>query len=356
MAVLKQDLLRSTFQERQITLLTQLSKDISKSANTLSTTQTFISGRMLSSIDEMFSELARSINSTYMTGTSSYVRGLRNLESAIDKSGRRTSREFTEALEEDAERRKADAEKYKEALKEREDHTKETVDQMTTMISRIFTGIDRTAKIFGLSWSDYTTGAAKFSELTNTLVINTNATRSNAEALRDSIIGSVDSLNKRYDNIYNAQDSYATIVTIANQTGIKQLEFYEEYGEMFLQTQKTMNMNLATLAEFSDKFYRRYNFSSSTMQELTESIRVNTAGSSVSEDEMLAFMQTMDPDLWAYSIRMGGNAEANYAQLQNNMTGIYSWLDTQGYDANQLLSMITSAVSGGVCLQMSTEY
>lgn len=336
MAVLRQDLVRSTFQERQITLLTSLEKTVNSIEEDLPEYGKQYTDRMIDSMDHMFLSLSKSIESIFRTGTSTYTT---KTERAIIKAGKQVADDVSDAIEDDEQRRQEEADAYKDYLNESTNKLIDTVKSVARSIGSIL-------GTFGISLDRYLSEADRYLELQNTYVRNANTTWDATISLRDSILAEVRDLNKITGGVYNELESYETIVGLVNATSIKNAAFYEEYARLFIETQKTMNLDLGVLAQFSDKFYRKYTFSSLTMEKLTDSIRENTAGTSVSENALMSFMETIDTDIMAMAMRMGGDVEANYAKLQDTVTSAYSWLHTSGYDPEYLFNLISGALSG----------
>lgn len=336
MAVLRQDLLRSTFQERQITLLTSLEKTVRDFSEDIPKYGDQYTDRLIDSMDDMFMNLSHSIESIFNTGTSTYFT---RVERSIRRVGDQVTEEIEEASEEDRARRQSEADRYRDYLNNGNDKLIDTIKSVGKSVGNIL-------GTFGLSLDRYLTEADAYNELQNTYVRNANTTMAATISMRDIILEEVRDLNRITGGVYNELQSYETIVGLVNATSIKNAGFYEEYGRLFLETQKTMNLDLGILAEFSDKFYRKYSFSSVTMEKLTDSIRENTSGTSVSEDALMGFMQTMDTDIMSLAMRMGGDIEANYAQLQDTVTSAYSWLHSSGYDPEYLFNLVTGALTG----------
>lgn len=342
MAVLRQELTRTTFQDRQIKLMTDISGDIRKLDKDVS--KGFLDLKhYVDTINGSIQGLYYSFVRYFETGTAAFVS---DLEDAMD--------DLRDGIDEDTRERERDSEGVHQRQADRyQNYINQQNKTLADRLGTIAHGIMNILNIFNLSLDQFMSKADTLSDLVNTAVRNTGLSRDAINGLQETVWSTVGEMNERTNNLYSPMESMELMVGMINQTGIKNLEFYEEYAEIFLETQKTMNINLGSLAEFSDKFYRKYNFSSATMEELTENIRKNTAGTSVSEDKMMSFMQEIDSDLMSYAIRMGGNTEANYSQLQENVTGVYSWLNSQGYDSDYLFKLITGAASGGAT---SSEY
>lgn len=345
MAVLRQDLQRTTFQDKQIKLMTEMTVDLEglrkDSDKNFTDLRTSLLSGFSSSIQGLYYSFVRYIE----TGTAAFVSDIEDI-----------MQDVREGIDEDSDRREKDSlkEHQRQADKYRS-YIGQQNKELSDKIGKVVNGLFHIASLFGISWDRYTELADQVSDLQNIYVRNTSTTRADAVTLRDSIVSTVKEMNSRTGDLYSSIESFELIVGMINTTGIKNREFYEEYAEIFLESQKTMNLNLGTLAEFSDKFYRKYNFSSQTMEHLTDSIRQNTAGTSVSEDKMMQFMQELDSDIMSYAMRMGGNVEGNYTKIQDNITSVYSWLNTQGYDSDYLFKLITGAASGDISNKTTLE-
>lgn len=333
MAVLRQDLLRSTFQERQIELLSSIEKSTKSLPDNLPALLEKNTNRTINAFDDMIGRFSKSLESIVRTGFQNYATG--------------TGRVIADSLREESENIREDQRKEADRQRREQDAYR---GELFSQVTKIGSSLLRVANRFGISVDKAISESARYSDLQNIFVRNTNTTRDLAVGFRKDIMSAVESLNERSNGLYNGLESFELLVGLINTTSIKNTEFYEEYGEIFLETQKTMNLNLGTLAEFSDKFYRKYNFSSATMEQLTTSIRENTAGTSVSEDAMMNFMKTIDADVMymadGMARRSGGNSEEYYSKIMDNMTSMYSWLHSEGYDPEYLINLITSSQTG----------
>lgn len=340
MAVLRQELNRTTFQDRQIKLMTDiytetknLGKEIGRGLEGLRTST-------ISGIDKSIQGLYYSFVSYFETGTAAFISDIDDLlgdlregidDDSRDRENNRDRRDITHQRQ---------AERYQEYMR----------NDIGSKISTIATGVTKIFDLFGVSIDQMTQNANTMSELTNMVVRNAGVTRAEAKELRESIFNTVSEMNARTGNFYSPVQSMELITGLINQTSIKNMKFYEEYAEIFLQAQSTMNLNLGSLAEFADRFYRKYNFSSTTMKELVENIRTNTAGTSVSEDTLMTFLKEIDSDIHVAAYRatggVGGSAqEAMYAQMQGNISSAYTWLHSQGYNSDWYFKILSGALS-----------
>lgn len=337
MAVLRQELTRTTFQDKQIKLMTDISSDVRNLEKDVSKGFLELKGQV-NTINSSIQGLYYSFVRYFETGTAAFIS---DIEDAMD--------DLREGIDEDSRDRdknnegehQRQADKYQQYI----NNQNKTLTDNMQVIAR---GITRVLNIFGVSLDKVAQDANTLTDLVNTGVRNTGLSREALKGFRDDIMSTVSVMNERTNNLYSPIQSMELMIGMINQTGIKNLKFYEEYGELFLEAQKTTNINLSTLAEFSDTFYRKYNFSSSSMEELMKGIRTNTAGTSTSEEKLMQFMQGIDSQIYAYAYRMGGNTEQNYNRLSGNIESTYTWLREQGYDADYLFKLINGAATGGI--------
>lgn len=345
MAVLRQELTRTTFQDRQIKLMTDIYSGVRDIDKTIGTKLSDLKLSLSSSFDSSIQGLYYSFVRYLETGTAAFVSDLEDIMG-----------DLREGIDEDADSRERDnnredhreqAERYQNYITTQRD----TLSKIKTIASLV-TSI---SKIFGVSLDRFMDIADTVSDLQNTAVRNTSLRRSEIVEFRDFVSDKVDTMNERTNNLYSKVSSFELLVGLINQTGIKNLEFYEEYGELFITTQKTMNVNLGTLAEFANNFYRVYKFSSSGMENLMESIRKNTAGTSTDEEKLTSFLSTVASDVRYFEYRTGGKEglEDRTTASLDRIGGVYTWLRELGFNSDDLFNQVLAAGRGGVS---SSEY
>lgn len=345
MAVLKQELTRTTFQDRQIRLMTDLYTEVRNLDKDLKYSTSNLKNSIISGVDSSIQGLYYSFVRYWETGTAAFISDISDLMS-----------DLREGIDEDSDRRdgrtrrddhQIQTERYQQYITNQRD----TLSKIRTIVNLV-TSISR---VFGVSLDRYMDIANSVSDLQNIAVRNTGLDRREVVNFRDNISSLVSNMNERTNNLYSKVSSFELLIGLINQTGIKNLEFYEEYGELFITTQKTMNVNLGTLAEFANNFYRVYKFSSSSMEDLMESIRQNTAGTSTSEERLASFLSNVATDVRYFEYRTGGmnGLEDRTTASLDRMGGVYTWLRELGFDADDLFNTVLSAGRGGVS---SPEY
>jgi hypothetical protein len=336
--VLKQDKLTSTFQERQIRLIESINKSTGKLNETATDTRDFLKSKLLHTLDDMFESLSRSLVVGFNTGASTYAK----VFTTIKEQGRQAAQTQREAAKE-----QQDAQKE---LQEAEERARQAeLAEQKALHGEIVRKWEDFAAGLGASFDIFERSSRSLIESTNAMVVNTGSTRQAAVSLRKDVVNDVNDLNKQYKGLFNAPDAVELMTTIINQTGIKDLGFYKDYDKMFLRAQLSMNMNLASLAQFADKFYRSYKFSAANMEALTEGIRKNTAGTSVDENELLSFMKDMDPYLRQQAKSeelLGGRSyQEGYTARSNKIESVYTWLDDQGLDPEYIFDILKKATA-----------
>lgn len=345
MAVLRQDLLRSTFQEKQIKLLESLDDNMSISTRSITRASKVITDDLLGDLDKMFETLADSIN-----------KGLA-YASGVDVTKRR---------EEEKERERSSQKSHKDSEDAEESRYKRSASLWTKLfgdqkksLDRIFSSISTFNRNIGFTLDSVVANTDQFSAFYNTTIKNTGMSGTAAQEFRGDILDIVKELNQQYRNQYggafNANESLQVLATVVN-SGIRNPEYYAEFGDELLEANAAMNINLATLAKFSDKFYRRYNFSSESMETLLNNINTNVATTNVSEEDLIRQIEenefvvakwlTYNEGLVAGSQEF----ERRQSEINTSLNDALAYATEVGLE--NTLSMILSAIDGG---QTSSE-
>jgi len=334
MATLRQDLLRSTYQDQQLKAILSINtymKDLD--ARTSSLAGYVTRNGITADIDDMFDHLADVIRGTGLRSDASNSKSYEKVIKAVKDSKRDPqSRTDDDRPTRDEERRRRDNE-YK--------LQQETAATIVQTVSQIHRTIQSFMSDLGISIDQMITRSTRLIESSNTMVFNTGYTYSTVQQYRDQLKSTVDDLNSRYARAqFDYNDSLDLINTIINQTGIKDINFYETYGELFLKTSKSMNIHLGSLAEFSDKFYKRYNFSSMNMEEMLTSIRENTAGTSLTDEQVRDFLMSNQTTLAQYADQIvrtqGGDFNTILTGLNDNFAESLAYLNKLGLDNSQI--------------------
>lgn len=338
MATLRQDLLRSTYQDQQLKAILSIStymKDLD--ARTSSLSGYVNRNGITADIDDMFDHLADVIRGT----------GLRS-DASNSKSYEKVIKAVKDSKKDPQSHTSDDRSRRDEERRQRNDEYKlqqETAATIVQTVSQIHRTIQSFMSDLGISIDQMITRSTRLIESSNTMIFNTGYTYATVQQYRDQLRSTVDDLNSRYARAqFDYNDSLDLINTIINQTGIKDINFYETYGELFLKTSKSMNIHLGSLAEFSDKFYKRYNFSSMNMEDMLTSIRENTAGTSLTDEQVRDFLMSNQTTLAQYADQIvrtqGGDFNTILTGLNENFAESLAYLDKLGLDNSQINSVM----------------
>ena len=169
--------------------------------------------------------------------------------------------------------------------------------RLASLIENISSTIGDILEKIGLGFRDNVATAKDILELQNSIIQNTGYSKSTAEEFRNITADTVDSLNDEYGGLFNYKESLDLIATLIRETGVQDTDFYDSYTELLLKTSKGMNINLGSLVEFADLYYKRYNFSSKNMEELLTGIREATTGTNYSAEEAQQLIQSNSNNL-----------------------------------------------------------
>ena len=334
MAVLRQDLLRSTFQDQQLNSLNSIDKNTKRSSDSTEDIYDYLESVLPNLLDRMFNNLAISINDRR-----DYTSALRGFTASINKNTE-AQEDVRDTIEEASER----------ARREQEESQRE----VRRVIERVIDSLANFAAGLGLSVDRFIDDTNSMSTYYNYLLKNTRMSGDVVQEFRSDIVDVVREMNAEYDNKFNAVESVELITTMINNTSIKNLEFFREFADEFLEAEATMNISLSTLAEFSDKFYRRYNFNSEDMDQLLSSISEHTAGTSVDPDKLLEVITGSSNNLITqYLISRKGmdytSEEFRDAMsfIQENVMGAYTYANEKTLPADELFNIITTALEEG---------
>lgn len=333
MATLRQDLLRSTYQDQQLKAILSINtymKDLDARTSSLSGYVT--RNGITADIDAMFDHLADVIRGTGLRSDASNSRSYERVVKAVRDQQSRTN-DNRSTRDEERRRTRIDEDEY--ALQ------REAAAEIVHTVSQIHRTIQSFMSDLGISIDQMITRSTRLIESSNTMIFNTGYTYATVQQYRDYLRGTVDDLNSRYDRAqFDYNDSLDLINTIINQTGIKDLDFYETYGELFLKTSKSMNIHLGSLAEFSDKFYKRYNFSSMNMEEMLTSIRENTAGTSLTDEQVRDFLMSNQTTFAQYADQIvrtqGGDFNTILTGINDSFAESIAYLNKLGLDNSQI--------------------
>lgn len=338
MATLRQDLLRSTYQDQQLKAILSINtymKDLDARTSSLSGYVT--RNGITADIDDMFDHLADVIRGTGLRSDASNSKSYEKVIKAVKDSKKDPQSQSSGDRSVSEEERKHREREY--------DLQKEVAADITQKVSQIYRSVNSFLNSLGVSTDQLITRSTKLINSSNTMIFQTGYTYATVQNYRDDLRSTVDSLNSRYDRAqFDYNESLDLINTIIYDTGIKDIDFYETYGELFLKTSKSMNIHLGSLAEFSEKFYKRYNFSSMNMEDMLTSIRENTAGTSLTDEQVRDFLMSNQTTLAQYADQIvrtqGGDFNTILTGLNENFAESLAYLNKLGLDNSQINSVM----------------
>jgi len=306
MAVLKQDLLRSTFQENQMTLLISIENKVEDLRNNSRIIKDYISrDGIVADIDRSFESLEDTIISV---GTALKGSDLNISRDAERNEDRRTNESLSEMRRQTRERNQNS---------DKNDRKQETRSISLGKILQVgFSTIYGFLDSLGLGVRSLVNNSQRVLNDTNSIIKNTGYSLDTVQGFRGTLKDQVKSLNDYYMSVredsrapFNYNDALDLFTTIMNNSGITNMDFYEDYGKVFLKTATSMNINLSSLATFSDQFYKRYSFSSENMESLLTDIRKNSAGTSLTDEDLLQLVRENELAVAAYADRVATSQE-----------------------------------------------
>lgn len=179
------------------------------------------------------------------------------------------------------------------------------------------------------------------STMSNNMLRISGESGSDVRGNRDAINNVVSELNRVTGNAYNLTESYEHIISIA-QSVTGDLEAIEEMSRPLLLASKSLPGDMNTIATLFNRFYTRYSFSSSAMEDSLDKIRGNTAGNSASAEETQRHLEQL-----SYLIEMdsGGNEDKLLKGL-NSVTTISAYLQSRNLDPTFYMNMLEDIRSG----------
>lgn len=409
MATLKQDLLRSTFQENQMRLLQSIEENVDRMENRQRTLEDILSDELsniVSKLNDIGTSIGslpspRSTNRNYNTNTSQSDNNdsLSDIDRRVDNIDRNIRRSLNRQTSDSLDRQRRDndrqrdrnrqdvdndrdrtinyrkvfeiarksflnslgidymsrEEKEKETPEERDNRYGKTLSRVLSLSLRVIQDI---LDNIGLSVRSLINNSNRVLQDTNSIIKNTGYSLSTIRGFRTNLKDTVDSLNQYYENSelnrspFNYNEALDTFTTIINNSGISNMDFYDEYGELFLKTARSMNINLGRLATFSDQFYKRYSFSSSNMEELLTDIRKSSAGTAFTDEELAALMEQYDLEIATYAKNRSQQTGEDFGELfkqgSSSIQEFVTYFNDRGLskqEATQMLGDVMSAAT-----------
>jgi len=183
----------------------------------------------------------------------------------------------------------------------------------------------------------------KYSDLSDTLMKSTGASRYDVDELRNTIANSiVKQLNADTRNFFNSQEAYSTMVTIAGQVGLGNVEAIEKLARPILIASESTDMNIGQLSKLLNKWSIRSNMSSVTMEILVDQIRNSTSNNMATTASVLSNIETLEKWITKYS---AGNDEVLLAMTQS-ISDSSAWIESMGLSSDRYTSYIDEIIKG----------
>ena len=306
MAVFKQELNWSAYQNKQLKVLESLDKSFGDSLR--------ISQQLASSMSKM--ELAIENMSRASEATAKNV-------ASITKDLTGKAEEFTRQMDKAGTTVNAAAASFKSSAENSGKQMKDTGDQLASSGSKFMTVLAGAGNFLMKHMGTIGRAADEFSTISNQMIMLSGMSGATVREFRSEIVSIVSDLNKETGYLYSPTESYRQIVA-ATQGITSNLEAIEEMAKPLLLTQETLDVGINTVADLFNKFYTRYSFSSTNMEDALNEIRGNTAGNSANAEATLQNIQALEKWI-SYS---AGNDNAKREEMLETISHYTSWLES----------------------------
>lgn len=324
MAVFKQELNWSTYQDRQIKILEAIDKSLSSSlqigqslANNMNKIEYAITSIAYAS--EASAKNVSSITKE-LTGSAEVF------TSRMDKAGS-SVKDFKLQMDDSS-----------KAAKDFRDNIREAGDSFNSVLgaisSRFFDkfvgGIDAVSK-----------AADNFSTNSNQMIRLSGMSGDVVREFRSGVMSVISDLNKETGSLYSPKEYYDKIISVS-QGVTNNLESIEEMTRPLLLSYETLDVNINTVADIFNRFYTRYTFSSTQMESTLDEIRGNTAGNSANAEATMENIKSLESWINNYA----GNDNVLREELLKKVSNYTSWIESMNLDSNSFTSYINSAAFG----------
>lgn len=360
MAVFRQEMNWSTYQDKQLQVLQSIERSFTSSLSTSRSIGDNLS-KLSISIDTMIratSTLASSITllhdklapstKAYAQSTQAATNALIGITGAtkqtstiLDQYGQVIANTTKNEINRDKE--KADtAEQSNNSIKQ---STEETVKSFSLLSSAFH--------IFFNSLTKAGQRADSFLEQSNRMMTFSGLGYDIVKDFKDDLVNIVSDLNSSVGkSYYNSLNSYKQIVALS-QTVTTNTESLSEMTRPLLLAQETTDVNLTSIATLFNRFYTRYTFSSLGMEEMVNDIRKYSAGSSANGEEIVQVQQSL-ADIVEYYAQ--GNQE-KLVSYNEELAKIIGFTENTGLGNNaNLIVDLMKKLEGGEFLTDPSMY
>ncbi len=323
MAVFKQELNWSTYQNNQLKVLESIEKSLNTSlqigqhlANTMNKVEYAIT-----SIAYASEASAKNLSAM----TKDLIGSAVEFNGRMDQASKATS-EFKIQLGETSK-------KTKEFQQNIQDAGATFTSVVRTLGSRVY---DHLGRLDGIGRD-----IDRFSEASNQMIRLSGMNGNLVQGFRAEIRAIVSELNGATGNLYSQQDAYEKVISIS-QGVTSNLDAMEEMARPLLLSYETLDVNVNTVADLFNRFYTRYTFSSENMEESLNEIRGNTAGNSASAEATIENINKLESWINNYA----GNDNELRTELLDKVSHYTTWIESMNMDSSAFTNYLNAAAYG----------
>ena len=339
----KSELNWSTYQEKQLDVLTELRNSFQASLSLSKSSE-----QSLSRIHTSLSDVAKSLSIIASSLSGKFPQAINDTTKSLvlqsDTINRNTTliglhgeslMSNTKALEEVTEATRAREDALADEYAKRQEEEKRLLQERQATIKQIgreaLAIMDKIGRV-----------ANKYSETSNNLVKFTGSALDVSE-YRDSMIhGIVAQLNKETGYFYSGTEAYAQMASIANSAGIGNLEDLKEMTRPLLLAQEAIDVNISDMAKLLGRWSNRYTFNSSNMETMIDDIRGYTSNNNASAEAALQNITKLES--WIAYTSRGDTDKMN--SMSEAITKGTAWLESMNVDTARYTDYITKLLSG----------
>lgn len=180
-----------------------------------------------------------------------------------------------------------------------------------------------------------------FSRYSNELLRLSGGRGSNVKEFRGEFLKIVGDLNKETGYLFSPLQSYQQVIGYS-QGITSDLDAIKEMAEPLLLASESLDININSVADLFNRFYIRYAFNSTHMEDVLNGIRMNTANNSADAQSTIESLNSIDTYLMNYA---GQNTELLTEKMEE-VSATTSRLDAMGVSYEEF-NKFFNAVAGG---------
>lgn len=181
----------------------------------------------------------------------------------------------------------------------------------------------------------------RFSDISNNVIQSSGMSGSVVREFRGDLMGIVDDLNSVTGALYSPLEAYGQIMS-ATQGVTSDLEAISEMARPLLLANETLDANIGSIADIFNRFYTRYNFSSTNMEDALNEIRGNTAGNSANAEATVENIQALEK--WISLVAKDDNTKRE--EMLEEISHYTSWLESMGMDSSPYTGYLEAIAYG----------